>query len=96
MSSYKDLQNQIAELQKKAREVRGQEMSGALAQIKDLMNQYGITVNDMTGKKSATKQTSKSGSTKVQFKDGDKTWSGRGRVPGWLKDKDREQYRVEE
>lgn len=96
MASYKDLQNQIAELQKKAEEVRGQEMSGALAQIKELMNQYGITVNDLTGKKLVAKQANKSDTTKVQFTDGDKTWSGRGRVPGWLKGKDREQFRVKE
>lgn len=96
MSSYKDLQAQIAELQKRAEEVRGQEMNAALAQVKDLMNQYGITVNDLQDKKATSKKAGKSGSPTVQYKDGDKTWSGRGRAPGWLKNKDREKYRVKE
>ena len=96
MSSYKDLQTQIADLQKKAEQVRVQEMNGGLAQIRDLMHQYGITVEDLMGKKSASRNTSKSGATKIQFKDGDKTWSGRGREPSWLKGKDREQFRVKE
>ena len=96
MSSYKDLQTQIADLQKKAEQVRIQEMNGGLAQIRDLMHQYGITVDDLMAKKSSSKNASKGSSAKVQFKDGEKTWSGRGREPSWLKGKDREQFRVKE
>ena len=96
MSSYKDLQEQIADLQKKAEQVRAQEMDGGLTQIRDLMRQHGITVEDLMVKKSASKNTGKRSSSKIQFKDGDKTWSGRGREPGWLKGKDREQFRVKE
>jgi DNA-binding protein H-NS len=32
----------------------------------------------------------------VQFQDDEgNTWSGRGRMPGWLQGKDKEQYRVQ-
>lgn len=94
MSSYKELQAQIAELQKKAEEARAGEINGALSQIKELMQQYGITANDLLGKKSVTKKSASGTPVAIQFRDGENTWSGRGREPGWLKGKDREQYRV--
>ncbi len=94
MASYKELQAQIAELQKKAEETRVQEIDGAVTQIKELMQRYGISVNDVLGKKVASKKGGNNKPVAIQFRDGDKTWSGRGREPGWLKGKDREQFRV--
>lgn len=94
MASYKELQAQIAELQAKAEQTRIQEIDGAVTQIKELMQQYGITVNDVIGKKVTSKKGGSNKPVAIQFQDGDKTWSGRGRQPGWLKGKDREQFRV--
>ena len=94
MASYKDLQNQIAELQRAAEEARAQEVQGAIDQIKTLMQDYGLSIDDIVG---AGKK--RGGKAKVernvQFQDKEgNTWSGRGRMPGWLQGKDKEQYRV--
>lgn len=94
MFSYKELQEQIADLQGKAEQARAQEISSAVTQIKALMQQYGITASDLLGKERKTKGKKDTKSVFIQFRDGDKSWSGRGREPGWLKGKDREQYRV--
>ena len=94
MASYKELQDQIAELQKKAEEARAQEIEGAVSQIKALMQEYGITADDLLGNARGPKKGSKNKPATIQFRDGENTWSGRGRTPGWLNGKDKEQYRV--
>lgn len=94
MATYKELQTQIAELQMKADEARASEINDALTQIRELMKQFGITVNDVLGKAAGTKKASQKKAVSVQFQDGDKTWSGRGREPNWLKGQDKEKFRV--
>jgi DNA-binding protein H-NS len=94
MATYKELQDQIAKLQMDAEEARSKEIEGALGQIKALMEEYGLTVEDIgsLSKKKGPKAPQK---TSVQFKDdAGNTWSGRGRMPAWLKGKDKEQFRV--
>jgi len=93
MASLKEIQAQIEQLQQQAAAQREQELSGAIQQIRGLMQEYGITVDDLQPgrKKNATK---KSGT--VQFRNpqtGD-TWSGRGRMPNWLAGQDKEQFRA--
>lgn len=94
MATYKELQDQIAALQYKAEETRVQELDGAIQQIKGLMHEYGITLQDLdTGAKTKGKKSKPQ--AKIQFQDADgKTWSGRGRMPDWLKGKDKEKFRV--
>jgi DNA-binding protein H-NS len=94
MVTYKELQDQIAALQSKAEETRAQELDGAIHQIKALMHEYGIAVDDL---KTTTKKKEKKPKLKsnVQFQDAHgNTWSGRGRMPDWLKGKDKENFRV--
>jgi DNA-binding protein H-NS len=93
MTSYKDIKAQIAELQRTAEEARNQEIEGAVAQIKALMREYEISVEDLVGK--SKKMAGKKAPNNVQFQDGaGNTWSGRGRMPAWIKGQDKEQFRV--
>jgi DNA-binding protein H-NS len=94
MATYKELQDQIAALQYKAEETRAQELGGAIQQIKGLMQEYGITLQDLsTAAKTKGKKSKQQ--AKIQFQDANgKTWSGRGRMPDWLKGKDKEKFRV--
>ena len=94
MATYKELQDQIAALQYKAEETRTQELDGAIQEIKALMQEYGISLQDLN---SAAKTKSKKSKKQpnVQFQDPDgKTWSGRGRMPAWIKGKDKEKFRI--
>lgn len=93
MTTYNELQAQIALLQREAQEARDREVGDAIAQIQSLMNELGIAASDLEdralkrGKKSQTK-------AGIKFRNGEKTWSGRGRLPLWLKGEDKEKYRV--
>jgi DNA-binding protein H-NS len=93
MATYKEIQNQIAELQRAAEEARTKEVQGAVEKIKSLMTDYGLSIDDIAGTKRRGGKV-KAGA-KVQFRDDQgNTWSGRGRMPGWLHGKDKEQYRL--
>jgi DNA-binding protein H-NS len=94
MATYKELQDQIAALQNKAEVTRAEELDGAVQQIKALMEEYGITVQDLSTAAKTKGKKSKQQS-KVQFQDANgKTWSGRGRMPDWLKGKNKELFRI--
>jgi DNA-binding protein H-NS len=94
MATYKELQDQIAALQNTAELTRAQELDGTVQQIKALMAEYGITLEDLsTSAKSKGKKPKQQ--AKIQFQDANgKTWSGRGRMPAWIKGKDKEKFRV--
>jgi DNA-binding protein H-NS len=75
------LEKQIADAQRKAR-------SGAIAQVKVLMAEYGLTVADLGGKAAAPAPARSRKGIKVAAKYRDPatgtTWSGRGLQPKWL------------
>ena len=83
MASYQEILSQIEELKQKAQDARKQEMAGAMAEIKRLMADFGITLEDLGGKSGKSKSR---GAVAAKYRDPDsgKTWSGRGRRPGWV------------
>lgn len=92
MATYKEIQAKIEDLQKQAAAQRENELGEAVQRIKEMMQEYGISVADLqSAKRGASKK-----SSVVQFrnKDTGDTWSGRGRMPNWLAGKDKEQFRV--
>ena len=93
MASLKEIQAQIEQLQQQAAAQREQELAGAIQQIRDLMQEYGITVDDLQPgrKKGAAK---KSGTVQFRNPETGDTWSGRGRMPNWLAGQDKEKFRV--
>ncbi len=89
MSSYQEILSQIEDLKRKAEDVRQQEMAGAIAEIKRLMAQFGVTSEDLglTGRAGAVKGKTR-GTVAAKYRDpiSGKTWTGRGRRPGWVLD----------
>ncbi len=89
MSSYQEILSQIEDLKRKAEDVRQQEMAGAIAEIKRLMAQFGISAEDLglAGRAFAGKNKTR-GSVSAKYRDpiSGKTWTGRGRRPGWVFD----------
>ena len=104
MSSYAELKAQAESLMKQAEEVRKQEIAHVVAEIRQKMTEYGLTVEDIAGRKiSAGKGGVKTaGADKVIRYRGPngEAWSGgAGRRPQWVKDVaaaggDIEQYRI--
>jgi len=89
MSSYQEILSQIEDLKRKAEDVRKQEMAGAIAEIKRLMVQFGISGDDLglSSRIGAAKAKSR-GIVAPKFRDpiSGKSWTGRGRRPGWVVD----------
>jgi DNA-binding protein H-NS len=86
MAKLTDLLAQRASLEKQIADAQREERSGAIAQIKALMAEHGLTAADLS---SRTGKANKVGGTKVAAKYRNKatgeTWSGRGLQPRWLK-----------
>ena len=91
MSNYKALIARKAELDRLIEETRKAEQSGAIAEARALIAEFGLTSEDVFGGK--VRKASAAKGTKVEAKYRDPatgaTWTGRGRAPVWIADKDR-------
>ena len=96
-TTLKDLLAQREALEKQISEVRESEMASVIAKIHALIEEFGLTEEDIFTRTSSAK-TRKTSVTKVAAKYRDpisgKEWSGRGLAPKWLKDKNREDYLI--
>lgn len=79
--TYDEIQKQIADLQKKAEDIKKAESADALKQAKDLISKFGFTAKDLG---LSSRSSSKKGDAK--YKLDNKTWTGKGRKPQWVID----------
>ena len=99
MSSYKELLAQKAALEAKIAQARQTEVAAALATVKQLVADFGLTAEDLfstPGKKSSA-GASKGSKVAAKYRNpetGD-TWTGRGKAPRWLDGKDRDQFLIQ-
>jgi DNA-binding protein H-NS len=95
MTSYKELLKQREALEQQINEARRQELTGAIAQVRALIAEYGLTQDDVfpTGR-----ARSASSGIKVAPKYRDpatgQTWTGRGKAPKWIQNQDRAQFAI--
>lgn len=93
-ASYKDLLAQRSQLEQKIAEARASEIAGALSKIQTLVSEYGLSAEDIFPTK---KQRATAGSVvEPKYRDPatGQTWTGRGKPPLWIKDKDRAQFEI--
>jgi len=92
MATYKQLMAEKAALEAKLQEVRAAEVAGVIEKIQGLMADYGLSVEDIAGKRRRGRpaKNAATGIAKTALppkymdpKTG-KTWSGRGRAPAWI------------
>lgn len=93
MATYKQLMAQKEALEAQLAEVRANEVAGVIEQIRGLMADYGLSVEDIQQTRrrgrpagsTAGKATAKE-PLPAKYRDPKtgKTWSGRGRAPAWL------------
>jgi DNA-binding protein H-NS len=88
MATYQELKIKISKLEEQAKALLKKESAGVITKIRGLMSDYGLTVQDLglgitnMGKKmSAMKQPLP---PKYQDPVSGKTWSGKGKAPGWI------------
>lgn len=85
MASYQELMAQIDNLKRQAEDARKQETSGAIAEVKRIMAEYGLTMEDIGGSGRGGKgKRGDSGVIKYRDPVSGKGWTGRGRRPGWV------------
>jgi DNA-binding protein H-NS len=86
MAKLTDLLAQKAALDKQIADAQREERSGAIAQIKALMAEHGLTAADLSGRAAkAPKAGGRKVAAKYRNKATGETWSGRGLQPRWLK-----------
>ncbi|BAL96041.1 H-NS histone family protein [Rubrivivax gelatinosus] len=88
MATLSELLAQKAALEKQIIETQREERAAAIAQVKSLMSQYGLTLADLSAKSgAATPRRGSTGKVPAKYRDPDTgdTWSGRGLQPKWLK-----------
>ena len=86
MPTYQELLAQKAELEKQIEAARKQELADAIAKIKSLMAQYGITLADLGAKAPAKGPSTKRSKVPPKYRNPatGETWTGRGRQPKWV------------
>ena len=88
MTNFRDLLTRKAELDKQIESLGREERSGAIAQVKALMADHGLTLADLGRATASAKKSSVKGSklaAKYHDPDLGSSWSGRGLKPKWLK-----------
>lgn len=85
-ATLSDLLAQKAALERQIMEAQREERAAAIAQVRQLMSQYGLSLADLGARSTAPRT---HGASKVPPKYRDpvtgSTWSGRGLQPKWLK-----------
>lgn len=92
MATLKELMAQREAIDRQIEQTKKQDRSGAIAKVRAMMEEYGLTADDLSRKSIAKRKTGK-GSGKSTGKVAPKyrntstgeTWSGRGLQPRWLK-----------
>lgn len=104
MTSYKDLLKQREALEQQISEARRRELSDAVAQVRSMVAEFGLTAQDVfpagrggAGRAAAGTRNSTAG-TKVAPKYRNpatgQTWTGRGKAPKWIQNESREKFAI--
>jgi DNA-binding protein H-NS len=86
MESIQELLAQKAALEKKIAEAQRTAKADAIAKVKALMAEYGLTAADLAGKTAATPKADAGKKVAAKYRDPStgQTWTGRGLKPKWL------------
>ncbi|WP_321893050.1 H-NS histone family protein [Paraburkholderia tropica] len=97
MATYRDLKAQAEKLLAQAEEARRAELHTVLEQVQALVREYGLTPEQIFGRKRTRLNGSaaQSPTAKYQNPKTGQTWSGRGRERSWIKGKHRERFLIQ-
>lgn len=87
MATLKELLAQKAEIEKQIDDVARNERADAIAKVKALMAEHGLSIADLGSRGPAKTVRSAGGKVAAKYRDAatGQTWSGRGLRPNWLK-----------
>lgn len=95
MASYRELLKQHEALQQQIDAARQQEVAAAIERVRAIITEYSLTPEQVFSQTKG-KRGPKPGAKQVKYRDplSGSTWSGKGREPGWIKGKPREQFLI--
>lgn len=100
MPSYKELLAQRENLERQIEEAKSREYAEVLNEIKQKMADYGITLQELSGGRSA--KGAKAGTRaragvapKYRDPESGSTWSGRGKPPKWIAGQERDNFLIQ-
>ena len=85
MATVSELLEQKAALESRIAEARRTERAEAIAKVRALMAEHGLSVTDLTAKATAAKRSGAKVAPKYRDAATGDTWSGRGLQPKWLR-----------
>ena len=87
MASLQELIAQKVALEVEIERTRNQDRSDAIAKVRTLMEQYGLTAADLSTKGNAKSRAGTGNKVAAKYRNAStgETWSGRGLQPKWLK-----------
>ena len=94
MNTVAQLLAQKAALEAQIEDARKAENADAIAKVKALVTEHGLTQQDIFG--GAKRGRKASGSVAAKYRDSSTgaTWTGRGKAPKWIDGKDRAQFAI--
>jgi len=94
MQSYKELLAQRESLDAQIESMRKTEMGDAIAKVRALISEFGLTEGDIFGRTAKKVRESKPVAPKYRNPETGVTWTGRGKPPVWIAGKDREAFLI--
>jgi len=96
MADIAELLAQKEAIEKQIEELRKSERLGAIARVKSLIADFGLTVDEIFGRKAGRAAKGAGGKGVPKYRDPatGKTWTGHGRPPGWLDGKNRDDFLI--
>lgn len=94
MSTVAQLLAQKAALEAQIDAARKAENADAIAKVKALIAEHGLTQQDVFGGAKRGRKASSSVAPKYKDPISGATWTGRGKAPKWIEGKDRTQFAV--
>lgn len=85
MATVNELLAQKAAIEQQIAEVQRSERAGAVAKVRALMAEHGLSLADLSSKSTAPKRSGGKVAAKYRNAATGDTWSGRGLQPKWLK-----------
>ncbi len=94
--TYKELLQQREALEKAIAQARQNEIAAAVAKVRDLVAEYGLTAQDVFPARAAKSGAKTVAKVAPKYRDPatGQTWTGRGKAPKWIDGKDRSQFQI--
>ncbi|BBE10351.1 MAG: DNA-binding protein H-NS [Glomeribacter sp. 1016415] len=96
MPTYQALQLQIEQLQAQAQEARKRELTSVIAEIKQKIIDYDLSLSDLGFTNSKPSRAGAKAPQPPKYKNPrtGQTWSGRGKPPHWIAGKNKDKFLI--